>query len=448
MLPLCFVLMPRGRKPAADGTLIDFEAIYDDLVAPGVAAARLEAIRPDREACGRIDVPTCERLLLCDFAIADLTTADGNVLYQLGLRQAMRPASTLHLFAAGNRPPPFDVEVLRALPYRVDANGHPVDAGAGRQEIAMRLREACAHAKEGSVFPLVENFPDIQRLKTDVFRDRMNYCGEVKARLATARRQGADAVREVAASLGNIADQETGVVLDLYLSYRATKAWKEMIALVANMAAPLARSVLVQEQLGLALNRDGQRQEAAAVLLAVIAKHGASSETCSLLGRVYKDAWESAVREGQTAVADGLLVQAIEAYLQGFEADWRDAYPGINAVSLMEVREPPDPRREILVPVVAYAVERRLATGNPDYWDHAARLELAVLGKDPTAARVALATALAAVREVWEPETTARNLGLIRAARERRGEPLAWAVDIEQRLQQRAARNDTRENPV
>ena len=444
MLPLCFVLMPPGLKVAADGIRIDFDAIYDDLVAPGVAAAQLEPIRANREPGGVIDVPLCERLLLCEFAVADLTTADRNVFYELGLRQAVRPASTLLLFAAGSGPPSFDVEWLRALPYHVGSDGRPLDAGAVRETITKRLCEAREHAAQASVYHLVESFPDIQRLKTDVFRERVDYCGEVQARLATARRHGIEAVREMEATLGKVADLEAAVVLDLYLSYRATGGWKEMIALVAKMSAPLARSVLVQEQLGFALNRDGRRQEAAAVLLAVIAKHGASSETCALLGRVYKDGWETAAQAGQSTVADGLLGQAIDAYLQGFEADWRDAYPGINAVTLMEVREPPDPRRERLIPVVAYAVERRLAAGKADYWDHAARLELAILGKDPAAARVALGAARAAVRELWEPETTARNLGLIRAARDRRGEPLAWALDIERSLQQLAAQRSVR----
>ena len=43
----------------------------------------------------------------------------------------------------------------------------------------------------------------------------------------------------------------------------------------------------------------------------------------------------------------------------------------------------------------------------------------------------ALDDALAIVRESWEPETTARNLRLIREARERRSEPVSWAVEIE-----------------
>ena len=133
-----------------------------------------------------------------------------------------------------------------------------------------------------------------------------------------------------------------------------------------------------------------------------------------------------------------MLGQAVEAYLKGFEADWRDAYPGVNAVTLMEIKDPPDPRRARLIPIVSYAVERRIASGKPDYWDHATLLELAVLANEQQKAEVALADALAAVREAWEPETTARNLRLIREARERRKELIPWTSDVEQGLLRRA----------
>jgi len=88
--------------------------------------------------------------------------------------------------------------------------------------------------------------------------------------------------------------------------------------------------------------------------------------------------------------------------------------------------------------VVAYAAERRIAAGKPDYWDYATLLELAVLGKQKADASAALGRALAAVREVWEPETTARNLRLIREVRDRRGDAVPWANEVEQALQKRA----------
>src|SRR6266576_7349223 len=159
-----------------------------------------------------------------------------------------------------------------------------------------------------------------------------------------------------------------------------------MVALVQKMSAPLAATVMVQEQLALALNRAGRGEGAERILLDLIERRGPSSETCGILGRIYKDRWEAAMKSGDTLLARGLLERAIAAYLRGFEADWRDAYPGINAVTLMELREPPDPRREKLFPVVSYAVERRIAAGKPDYWDYATRVELAVLANDEQAA--------------------------------------------------------------
>lgn len=260
----------------------------------------------------------------------------------------------------------------------------------------------------------------------------------MKQRLAEARKQNVEALRALEKEISPVSELESGVVIDLFLSYRAVKAWDEMIELVKKMARPLAQTVMVQEQLALALNRAGHGEEAERVLKEMIESRGPSSKTYGILGRVYKDRWEAALKSGDRFLARGLLEKAIEAYLDGFEADWRDAYPGVNAVTLMELKEPPDSRRDELIPVVAYAVERRIASGKPDYWDYATRLELAVLAKDEQKAMYALSDALASVREKWEPETTARNLRLIREARERRNEAVTWLNEIEQQFDGKA----------
>jgi len=87
------------------------------------------------------------------------------------------------------------------------------------------------------------------------------------------------------------------------------------------------------------------------VLLKLIEERGCSSETCGLLGRVYKDQWEVAVRTGSQILAFGYLEKAVKMYLRGFEEDWRHPYPGVNAVTLMELRDPPDERQKELLPV-------------------------------------------------------------------------------------------------
>jgi hypothetical protein len=131
-----------------------------------------------------------------------------------------------------------------------------------------------------------------------------------------------------------------------------------------------------------------------------------------------------------------MLERAIDAYRKGFEADWRDSYPGINAIELMELREPPDPRRDVLLPVVRYSTQRRVDTGIADYWDYATLLEIAILQNDPDGALDALAQALAAARqdEKWERKSTAASLRRIRQARARRGQDVAWITGIEQHL--------------
>lgn len=436
--PLCFVLMPFGQKPTSGGMLIDFDAIYQDLIKPAIEDAGLEPLRADEEVVGGIiHKPMYERLILCEYAVCDLTTANANVFYELGLRHAVRPHSTVLLFAEGTGQLPFDAAPLRALPYRLDADGKTEDVLTAKAALVKRLCEARNAVPDSPVYQLVEGFPDIQRLKTDVFRDRVSYSVEMKKRLAKARKDGLDELRAVETQIGDIADAEAAVVIDLFLSYRSIEAWEDMITLVTKMAPPLATTVMVQEQLGLALNRAGQGEEAERVLTDLIDNRGPSSETYGILGRVYKDRWEKAYRDGDELLANGLLDKAIDAYLKGFEADWRDAYPGINAVTLMELKEPPDPRRKRLIPVVSYAVERRIVSGKPDYWDYATMLELAVLAKDQTAATTALADAMANVRESWGPETTARNLRLIREVRLRRGEIIAWTDKVEQELHRR-----------
>lgn len=437
---LCFVLMPFGKKPDASGSLVDFDAVYSELIAPAIVKADLDPLRADEEMTGGIiHKPMFERLMLCPYAVADLSTANANVFYELGIRHAVRPYSTVLIFAEGGRLP-FDLAPMRALPYKLTPNGTPEGATLAQEALTLRLKDARNYKADSPVFQLVDGLTplDISHVKTDVFRDRAQISAEFKERLAAARKQGVAAVRAVEKDLLPIAEAESGVVIDLFLSYRAVKAWNDMIGLVQRMSVPLAQTVLVQEQRALALNRAARGEEAERILLELIERRGPSSETYGILGRVYKDRWETASRKGEALLAQGLLEKAIGAYLRGFEADWRDAYPGVNAVTLMELREPPDPRRIQILPVVTYSVGRRIAAGKPDYWDHATLLELAVLAKDEQRASEAAAEALAVVRESWEAETTARNLRLIREARTRRGESVSWADQIEKTLEARA----------
>lgn len=432
MKPFCFVLMPFGEKPDETGRIIDFDAVYRNIIEPAVRTSGLEPIRADEEkAGGIIHKAMYERLMLCDYAIADLTTANANVLYELGIRHGIRPHSTIMMFGEGTRLP-FDVAQLRALPYKIDEFGDPENVEETIEALTKKLDQARSPETDSPLFQLITNWkvPELARLKTDNFRELVHYCEEIKSELSEARtNKDANAVEEIQLKL-KLNDTDPSIIVDLLLSYRALKRWDKMIELVEGIPEFIAVTVMLQEQYGFALNRTGQRKKAEEVLLQVIERYGPSSETNGILGRVYKDMWDDAKKGNKVLLAHGLLRKSIETYMRGFEADWRDAYPGINAVTLMEMEAPISEKQGELLPVVLYSVQRRLETKSPDYWDYATLLELSVLQRDKLKAMKSIGDCLSVVRESFEPETTARNLSLIIETRNDRGEDCGWVEDL------------------
>ena len=435
--------MPFGRKTDAAGRLTNFDSVYEKLIAPAVEAAGLEPIRADEEKIGgTIHKPMYERLMLCHYAVADITGANPNVFYELGIRHALRPASTVILFVEGTVIP-FDIALVRGIAYRTDGAGEPVDTQGPIQAITEHLRAARESPLfDSPIFQLLDDLPhtQIDHSKTDSFRKQVDYSKKYKARLAAAVRDGPEAVQRIATepALDNLNEVEAGVLVDVFLSLRDVKAHAAMIALYERMPAPMQRAKMMREQLGFALNRERRFEEAEKVLKEVIAEFGPSSETNGLLGRSYKDRWDIA-RESGAPEARGLLRRAIDTYLDGFQADWRDAYPGINALTLMERLDKPDPRKAQILPVVRYSVTRK-AQMNPDYWDYATLLELAVLADDRDDAQDKLSDAAASKCEAWMLELTARNLALLRQTREARNEDAAWIGELERGLLEKAAR--------
>ena len=130
LLPLCFVLMPFGKKMDAAGRVTNFDSVYArDHRARRSSRPGLEPIRADEEKIGgTIHKPMFERLMLCHYAVADITGANPNVFYELGIRHAMRPRSTVIVFAEGTVLP-FDIALVRGIAYKTDGAGEPVDVG-------------------------------------------------------------------------------------------------------------------------------------------------------------------------------------------------------------------------------------------------------------------------------------------------------------------------------
>ena len=437
--PLCFVLMPFGTKDDPTLGKVHFDEIYDQVIRPAITDAGMQCVRADEEWVGGIiHKPMFERLLLCEYAVADLSMANPNVYYELGIRHATRPWSTVLLFR-DDFTMPFDVRPLRAVPYRL-AGGRPDPAhvAGGRAALAERLRHSRSRTTDSPLFQLLTDLtpPDISGLGAELFRERVEAVTALQNRLATARRsRDLDEMLAVRADLGDLDGTEAGLMIDLLQSYLAVAAYGDAVDLVAAMPEVIRRTSQVREKHAFALNRLGRRGEAEDILKQLIADRGPDSETCGLLGRVYKDQWEEALREGRSRPADVLLGKAIEAYLAGFAADWRDHYPGINAVQLMHLRDPADTRIAEVLPVVRYSARQKALRHHADFWDHATLLELAVIDENVDDAWTAVTHAIYARPEPWQARSTLDTLLRLRRTREQAGKPFPeWLHEIEAEL--------------
>lgn len=421
---VCFVDMPFGSKTdPGTGIEINFDDIYERGIAPAISAAGLKPVRGDQETTGGvIHSAMFARLLLSDFVVADLTAANPNVFYELGVRHTAMPATTIPIFATiGDLP--FDVALVRAIPYDLD-NGTLTDDGA--RQLCDSLRDRIRAALEGPVavdsplFQLFDHYPGITMSHevTDAFRDRAQYAEQFRARLVAATSEGVETLRTIESELGDLAAADRGALMDLYLSYRDVEAWADMIRLYAELPAGLRQAVIARQQLALALNRrkePGDEATAVELLEALLADSGESAETYGILGRVHKDRYRAALDAGDDLMADGFLDQAIAAYTRGFEIEPVDFYPGVNAINLLVQKGTEEALAEAdrLVPLVTFAVIRRGGAESSDYWTVATVLELAIIGRDEALAQRVLPRLVSVKSEPWMLTTTADNLELV-----------------------------------
>jgi hypothetical protein len=94
---ICFVVMGFGKKTDFEtGRVLDLNQSYQNLIKPAVEAAGLKCVRADEIVhSGLIDVPMYELLLKADVVVADLSTSNRNAIYELGVRHALRPYTTV-----------------------------------------------------------------------------------------------------------------------------------------------------------------------------------------------------------------------------------------------------------------------------------------------------------------------------------------------------------------
>ncbi len=107
----CFVVMGFGKKTDFETSKVfDLDKSYRNMIKPAVEAAGLKCTRADEIVhSGIIDVPMYEQLMQADVVIADLSTSNKNAYYELGIRHALRPFTTIIIAEDGIKTFPFDI---------------------------------------------------------------------------------------------------------------------------------------------------------------------------------------------------------------------------------------------------------------------------------------------------------------------------------------------------
>ena len=160
---VCFAVMGFGKKTDFEtGRTLDLDKTYKSIIKPAAEDAGLTCIRADEIIhSGVIDVPMYEQLLTADVVIADLSTSNKNAFYELGVRHALRPYTTIIIAEDGMKAFPFDLNHVIVRQY------HHLGEDIGYSEV-MRFRSDLTKAIK-AILAKPEDDSPIYTL----FRDRL-----------------------------------------------------------------------------------------------------------------------------------------------------------------------------------------------------------------------------------------------------------------------------------
>jgi hypothetical protein len=402
----CFVVMGFGKKTDFQtGRVLDLNKSYQYMIKPAAEDAGLECVRADEIVhSGTIDVPMYRQLLTADVVIADLSTSNPNAFYELGVRHALRPYTTI-LIAESKLIYPFDVGHIAIQRYEHMGE----DIGYGE---VLRFRTLLRDAIV-KILQRPENDSPVYE-----FLNGLN-----PPALAAA-------VVAIAASAPVTNDPTIGLLMEQVESAKKSENWVGAKALLTSMrlmkkdpAGVRAEDPYIIQQLALATYKSAQPtprqalEDARGILSELDPASSHDSETIGLWGAVHKRLYEITQDRAY-------LDAAIAAYEKGFYLR-NDYYNGINAAFLFNVRASlSQPADAIADFVLAQRIRRQvidiceglLASGrrlDAEYWVRATQAEAWLGLGDAQKSQEALEQA-APFAEAWMRQSTADQLAKLK----------------------------------
>jgi tetratricopeptide (TPR) repeat protein len=343
----CFVVMGFGEKvDLATGRKLNLDASYQNLIKPTVEAAGLECVRADEIAhSGNINVPMYERILSADLVIADLSTSNNNAFYELGVRHALRPYTTI-IIAEDQFNFPFDIAQIAVRKYK--HLGDDIGVSEARRfcgELKAAIVDIVAQPKDDSPVYLFLN--RLRRLKLP---DDMNIGdGVAEASAATPNAAGNGPAADLNDESPLPAANETVADLthaELMKDVADAKKASDFLTAKALLSSVRRRmkgnspdkpeEPYIIQQLALVTYKSKHPtpqkalEEARDLLLTLNPETSNDTETLGLWGAVHKRLW------GLTSDR-AHLDEAVRGYERGFYLR-NDYYNGINLAFILNVR--------------------------------------------------------------------------------------------------------------
>lgn len=429
MKPIAFMVMPFGTKDSGRSeedvpTEVDFDALWTKVYFP-VLEKHYTPVRADEDFGAAILLDMIQRLAAADVVVADITIANANVYYELGVRHAARDGGCV-LVAADWSKPLFDLAQVRRIPFPLADGSVPDDAAAIARDALDAKIVAAADKGSSPVFAAVPDFPKHDKAALAAFREFAQQMSDFHAEVHAISLGPAAQRDERALDLARRyqgGPMSKGVAWELMLLLRDHAGWEETVAFIKSLDDGLRASPEIDEQYCLALSGIGDHAGAAARLTQMIATVGGTPERYGLLGGRHKRLMQDADGSGDALTAEHHLDLAIDAYSEGMLLDLNEYYCSSNLPRLLRRRgergdESAASRAEF---VTRNACVRALERGEGDEWLRPTLLNAAFDIGDVDDARDLAKKVQRDGHAMWQLETCIDDL---RVSAQQRGGPV------------------------
>jgi tetratricopeptide (TPR) repeat protein len=428
MKPHAFVAMPFGLKKDSQGSEIDFNRVYSELIKPALEGAGLDVLRADEEErAGDIRTDMFQELLIADLVVADLTLDNPNVWYELGVRHALRARGVV-LICGGRVTTAFDLYTDRKLRYSLKNGGpDPATMEQDKQNLSDMVKATMESWHGRKVSPVYQLMPNLQEPSWKLLRigDVREFWEQHEAwegRIALARKAGHIGDVLVLANEAPVAAFRAEAWIKAGEALRKAERFKfaleqleHGLAIEPHNLRGLREQGICLQRLALAGHPGHSLDRARAHYRKVLELYPQDPETWALLGRTDKDAWIAAWRQSgntseqmrdEAAYQDALLRTTIDSYATAYRRNPNHYYSGINALTLMHLHRHliNDPRYDREMDTMAGTL-RFAAECEPDeqqlFWSKMTLGDLEVLVGTPDATKVAYKEAIAKNDKDW-----------------------------------------------